>query len=210
MDIYRDPILNVRDAAAYLAIPESTLGAWGKERTIHVVAAERRGWPTLPFAAVVEAFVLRELRTEAGFSMAKVKEAAAGIRRAFDDPYGLIRPRIVYDAAEIFIDIAGDMYRAKDHNQVIRETVSNFKEFLTWSDEEPARLRLKQFGGSVIIDPRFGWGTPVVEANKVPIQSLLGLWYADEPIAVIADEFDMEAPEVERLIRAYDRGHRAA
>ena len=62
MDIYEEPMVSVREAAQYLSIPESTMGAWKQNRSIHSVPAERHGWPTLPFAAVVEAFVLRALR----------------------------------------------------------------------------------------------------------------------------------------------------
>src|SRR4051794_174631 len=102
MDIYQDAMLTQTETARYLAIPESTVGVWRRDATVHSVPAEHRGWPTMPFAGVIEAFVLRALR-DAGFSLAKVREAAEGIRREFDDPYGLVRPEVGHDGIDIFI-----------------------------------------------------------------------------------------------------------
>ena len=204
MDIYSDPMLNIADAATYLAMPQSTLGSWRASEAIHSVQPEIQGGPTLPFVAMVEAFVLRSLR-EAGYPARRVREAAEGARRYFDDPYGLARPGIGHDGAEIFIRAGGDYLRARDHHQAIRETVRGFHEFIVWEGEEPRQIKLRQFGGAVILDPRFGWGRPVVAENRVPIEALLGLWHAGETMQTIADEFDMRRDEIERLIQDYDR-----
>jgi len=203
-DIYDKPMLNVAEAAAYLAIPASTLGVWRRNRSIHSLPAEQRGWPTLPFAAVVEAFVLRALR-ELRFSQQKIREAAEGIRREFDDPYGLVRPNIGTDGIEILLEYGPDLYRARDGHQIIKETVGKFERFIDWSGQDPVRLRLQQFDGSVILDPRFGWGSPVVASNKVPLHAIMGLWRAGERIAEIAENFRMDPAEVERVIQNYDR-----
>ncbi len=57
----------------------------------------------------------------------------------------------------------------------------------------------------MILDPRFGWGRPVVEENNVPLSAILDLWHAGEAMRTIADEFEMNRDEVERLIQDYDR-----
>lgn len=204
MDIYADPMLNVAEAATYLAMPQSTLGSWRTSEAVHSVPPTVRGAPTFPFVAVMEAFVLRSLR-EAGYPAGRVREAAEGARRYFDDPYGLARPGIGHDGAEIFIEAGGDLLRAKDHQRAIRDTVKDFKQFIVWDGDEPRQLKLRQFGGSVILDPRFGWGRPVVARNHVPIEAILGLWHARESMQTIADEFDMERDDIERLIQDYDR-----
>ena len=208
VDISEDPMVSVQEAAQYLSIPASTLGEWRRNRAIHSVRAERHGWPTLPFAAVVEAFVLRALR-ELNFTRRQILEAAEGIRRDFNDDFGLVRPNIGHDGVEIFIEVGPDLYRAKDRQQVIRETVEGFTRCIVWTGIDPQRLKLEHFG-NVILDPRFGWGRPVVEDNKVPIYAILGLWRAGESPSTIADEFEMTARDVERLFQAWDRARDAA
>lgn len=205
VDIYKDALLNVTDAATYIAMPHSTLGVWKRQQTIHSVAAEGHGLPSLPFVAVVEAFVLRSL-VEAGFPGRKIREAAEGARAYFNDPYALARPGIGHDGIEIFIKAGGnELLRARDRQQAITEAVTHFQEFIHWDGQHPTRLRLRQFGGSVVLDPRFGWGRPVVQENRVPLTAILDLWHARESMQTIADEFEMDRDEVERLIQDYDR-----
>ena len=208
MDIYGEPMVSVHEAAQYLSIPESTLGAWKQNRSIHSVPAERHGWPTLPFAAVVEAFVLRALRN-LHFTRRQILEAAEGIRRDFNDGFGLVRPNIGHDGVEIFIEVGPDLYRAKDRQQVIRETVEDFTRCIQWKGNDPQRLKLEHFG-NVILDPRFGWGRPVVEDSKVPLEAILGLWRAGETLSTIGHEFEMKPRDVERLVQAWDRARDAA
>lgn len=204
MDIYKDPMLNVQEAARYLNMPASTLTEWKQNSLVHSVHPAKRTWPTLPFVAVVEAFVLRELR-QAGFSRRQIADAAAGVRREFGDEYGLARPGIGHDeGVEIFIAVGGELYRAKDRQQAIRATVSGFKECIQWSGEDPQRLRLAQFG-NVYLDPRFGWGQPTVGPAHAPLGSIAGLWYAGESLQDIADDYGMAPDEVDALMRTWSR-----
>jgi uncharacterized protein (DUF433 family) len=203
INIYEDAMMTVADASLYLQVPPSTVSYWRRTGTIHSLEPKRRGWPSLPFAAVVETFVLRTLRAETGLPAREVREAAAGVRRAFADEYGLVRPRLVHDGVQIFIQEGNKLYRARDQHQVIPETVHTFKTLITWDGEDPTRLKLAHFGSDVILDPRFGWGKPVIESNKVPVEAIMGLWRAREPVEAIADEYRMKSDEIIRLAQGY-------
>ena len=91
----------LRRNCAYFGIPLRPLALPGKEwkrsGIVHSLPTDRPGWPTLPFTAVIESFVLRQLR-EIGFTRHQIREAAEGIRQEFGDEYGLARPGIGHDA----------------------------------------------------------------------------------------------------------------
>ncbi|WBB80153.1 DUF433 domain-containing protein [Micromonospora sp. WMMD882] len=53
----------------------------------------------------------------------------------------------------------------------------------------------------MIIDPRFGWGAPVIARTKVPVEAVVGMWRAGEPSDVVADEYGLIIDEVEQVIR---------
>jgi uncharacterized protein (DUF433 family) len=84
--------------------------------------------------------------------------------------------------------------------------ISDHLRYIVWDtqDEFPARLRLRQYSdvAPVIIDPRFGWGAPVVEATKVPVDAVVDLWLAGESIDDVAYEYDMTREQVEAICRA--------
>jgi uncharacterized protein (DUF433 family) len=148
IDKFSDPLLTPRDVARHLRIPESTLYYWLREDAdgmplVHRVEPEKRGWPSVPFVAVVEAYVLRSLRT-LRLSKSKIRDAAAG------------------------------------------------------------RLRLSQYPdvAPVVIDPRFGWGAPVIESTKVPVEAGVDLWFAGESLERVAYEYGMTAEQVEAICRA--------
>jgi uncharacterized protein (DUF433 family) len=211
VDKLHDPLLSLQDAARHLLIPDRTLLRWCDDETaagaplVHGVAPLKRGWPSIPFIAVVESYVVRSLR-DLGLSMGKIKDAAAAVRQEFDDPYGLATQRIATDGVDIFAEIAGgELVRVRDKQQPFREVIQGYLRYIHWdtNDEYPQRLRLRQYPdvAPVIIDPRFGWGAPVLESNKVSVDAVVELWTAGESFEDIADEYEMNVAQVEEVCR---------
>lgn len=210
MDRKNTPLLTAREAARHLRMPESTLDAWiiakpGQPSLIHAVSPERRGWPRLPFVAIIEAYVLRSLR-ELGASMDEVRRAAAIVREEFDDEYALASQRIASDGIDLFVRLADDSLLQVKSNQLgIREVLADYLRYVTWDDEgRPAQLRLSQYpdDAAVILDPRFGWGSPVLSGSKVPVDAVLQLWRSGEPMADVAAEYGLTRELVEGVLRA--------
>lgn len=210
MDPFRTPLLTARDAARHLQMPESTLDAWiastnGRPSLIHAVTPERRGWARLPFVAVIEAYVLRSLR-ELGASMDEVRQAAAIVRDEFDDEYALASKRIASDGIDLFVRLADDsLLQVKTQQLGIREVLDGFLRYVSWDDQgRPTRLQLAQYPdeAAVVLDPRFGWGSPVLAHSKVPVDSVLQLWRSGEPMAEVAAEYRLTTDVVERVLRA--------
>ena len=212
IDRFETPILTPADTARHLAMPAPTLYYWLSETTdgtqplVHRVSPERRGAPSIPFVAVVEAYVLRSLR-ELRFTKEKIRRVAAQVRKVFDTPYGLATRKIATDGLDIFVDYAPDeMVRSEDRQMAFRSLLEGYLKYISWEndDEFPARLALRRYPdiAPVIIDPRFGWGAPVLAESKAPVDALVGLWRAGEPLEVVADEYGMTRDAVEAICRA--------
>ncbi|HEV3360401.1 MAG TPA: DUF433 domain-containing protein [Pseudonocardiaceae bacterium] len=207
---FTDPLLTPQDTARHLLIPRATIYYWLNEQAngeplVHGVRPEKRGWPSIPFIAVVEAYVLRSLR-DLGLAKHKIRDAAADVRREFDTPYGLATKRIATDGIDIFVHYADDdTVRVGDNQRPIREVITNYLKYIKWdkADSFPSRLRLRQYPdiAPVIIDPRFGWGAPVIESTKVPVDAVVDLWLAGEPLEDVAYEYGMTREQVEAICR---------
>lgn len=208
MDIYATPLLTARDAATHLRMPESTLDVWladdrDDEPLVHSVSPERRGWPRIPFAGLIEAHVLRSLR-DLHMNMEEIRGIATIIRKEFDDPFALASRRIATDGARLFAQLA-DNSLVNQHNQVpIQEVIEEHLRLIHWDDNgRPAQLRLAQYpaGAEVIIDPRFGWGRPVIASTKVPVAAVVDLWHSGESTDVVAAEFNLSRDVIEDICR---------
>lgn len=189
-------------------MPESTLNTWlapsGAEPLVHAVRPERRGWPRVPFVGIVEAHVLRALR-EAGLPMDDIQKAAAIVRAEFNDPYALAKRRIATDGVAVFVRLADkSLVRARDHQHAIREVLEDYLRCIDWDETgSPIRLRLPEYPASaeVVIDPRFGWGSPVLATNNVKVEDVVALWRTGEPIKAVAEEYDLTETVVEDVLR---------
>lgn len=207
-DIYSTPILTGRETARYLRMPESTLDRWlasfGQHPLVHAVAPERRGWPRVPFVGVIEAYVLRALR-DLGMTMEEIRSAAEIVRQEFNDPFALARKRIATDGVTLFVRLADEsLIHASTRQVAIREVLEGYLRYVDWgSDGTATRLHLRQFpaAADVIIDPRFGWGSPVMAESKVRVADIVGLWRAGERISAVAEEYGLSVDVVEDVLR---------
>jgi uncharacterized protein (DUF433 family) len=207
-DYYSRPILTARETARYLGMPESTLDVWlldrGNQPLVHAVEPEKRGWPRVPFVGVIEAYVLRALR-DLKLPMEDIRKAAELVREEFDDPYALAHPRIVTDGVALFVKAADESYiHARDRQLGIPELLRAHLKSIEWDAGGNAkRLHLRDFpdAADVIIDPRFGWGAPVLGRSKVKVEDLVSLWRNGERLASIAAEYDLPVDVVEDVLR---------
>ncbi|MBM7769943.1 uncharacterized protein (DUF433 family) [Actinokineospora baliensis] len=213
VDKFRDPMLTPREVARHLVIPPTTVYHWLSEKAngaplVHHVAPEKRGRPSVPFVAVVEAYVLRSLRS-LGLSMPKIKDAAAEVRRVIDSPYALATHKITTDGVDVFVHYADDdLARAGDNQRPFRDVIEGYLRYIEWDVEDgfASSLRLRQYPdvAPVVLDPRFGWGAPIVRSAKVPVKTVVDLWRAGESFTDVAYEYGLTTEQVEAICRVYD------
>ncbi|MGH3874294.1 MAG: DUF433 domain-containing protein [Pseudonocardiaceae bacterium] len=210
IDTYHDALLTPQETARHLQLPRSTLNHWLRDQAagealVHQVPPAKQGWPSVPFIAVIEAYVLRSLR-DLGLSKKKIRDAATAVRREFKTPYGLATQRIATDGIDIFVSYAdGDLVRAHDGQAPIRGIIDEHLRYITWDevDGSPARLTLRQYPNlaPVVIDPRFGWGTPVISTNSVQVDMVVTLWRAGESLDAVAEEYGLTRDVAEAICR---------
>jgi uncharacterized protein (DUF433 family) len=189
-------------------MPESTLDGWLADSSgsplVHAVTPVRRGWPRVPFVGIIEAYVLRSLG-ELDFSLHDVRHAADLARSEFDDPYALASERVATDGVGLFVRIADEsIVHARDHQLAMPEVITEYLTYISWdATGQPERLRLPQYPSEaeVVIDPRIGWGGPVLARNKVPVEAMVSLWRTGEPIRMVAREYDLPEDVVENVLR---------
>src|SRR5512142_3358996 len=107
IDRFTVPLLTPSETAEHLQVPERTVHRWLSQQAaghplVHSIKPARRGHPSVPFVALVEAYVLRSLR-KLGLSTERIRDAAADIRQQFGTEYGLASRRIATDGVDVFI-----------------------------------------------------------------------------------------------------------
>jgi uncharacterized protein (DUF433 family) len=215
------PLFLIEEAAQHLGLPASTLRSWTRRQAgpaplVHRLQPETPRSASLPFVGLVEAHMLRGFR-ELGLSAQGLRVSVTRLRNQFADEYALATRRLATDGVSLLVDMAAShdepmWTRAIDGQAVIPEVIDRYLKFVTWSKKDgyPARLRLKTYeGADVIIDPRFAFGQPVLERQKIRVQDILDAFWAGESPHTVAAELGVKTDEVEAVIRSATRRHAA-
>ncbi|MET7421184.1 DUF433 domain-containing protein [Dactylosporangium sp. NPDC005555] len=208
-------LMTAQVAGVHLGISQNTIKEWirsGDEAAVmHSVPPPSPHGPRLPFIALAEAQILRELRN-AKLSMQHIRAGVARLRKLTGEEYVLATRTIATDGVDLLFnaasEVAPEWVRAVDGQAGIRQVVETAIKFVSYADDGYAeRVTLKPYGAAqVIIDPRFGFGQPVFEASKVPVETIADLFYGGgESVEDIADEYDLSTEDVETVLRVMAR-----
>jgi uncharacterized protein (DUF433 family) len=207
---FTEPLMTPAVAAVHLGIPRNTVRSWVKGQLVHAVPSALSQAPTVPFVALVEAQILRELR-DAGLSMQELRAGVKQLQRDTDQQYVLARNDIATDGGSLLYNaatkVAPEWVRAKDRQGTFRQVIEALFRFVSYADDGYAqRLRLRPYGqAEVIVDPRFGWGRPVLSDTKVPVDVIADLFFAGESVEDIADDYDISTDQVQAVVRVMGR-----
>lgn len=225
------PRYSIPEAAAYLDMPGSTLLTWVQGRH-YPVARGRKRWeplierplpndPRLSFSNLVEAHVLRSLRTLHAVEMLKVRtainyaEKEAGIRRL------LLSDRLLTVAGEVFIEHLGRLLNigrggqeamreilGKYLKRVDRDAIGPFRLFPFTRISDPDAPLPEESPKSVVIDPSIAFGRPISTSKAIRTATIAERFHLGESVSSLADDYRMTIPDVEEAIR-YERRPRA-
>lgn len=205
------PLFTLRESAAYLHTPVSTLHAWahptdGDPLVTVFPRAGRRA--TVPFVGFAEAFVLGALRG-AGVPMQRIRPAVAKLSAEIGLEHALASQRVYTDGAELIFDYAAQsddealLTVVRTGQQHFADVIRDYLKRITYGDDGWAeRLRLPAYTkAEVTVDPLQAFGQPIVVHGGARVEDLVDRFQAGDGFAEIASDFGVPAEEVEDVIR---------
>ncbi len=227
---HRKPAAGDRDSAAYtlaeaaryLRLPAATLRSWvlgrqyptaeGSGEFPPLIRPASRQPPLLSFANLIEAHVLRSLRTEHGVPVKALRSALAYAEKSLGVDRLLLRPELRADAGKIFLDRYGELIELSASGQLtMRRLFAEHLKRVEWdSSNFPAQLYPFLWTAApsderpIVIDPRIAFGRPVVQRKGISTSAIVERIDAGETIQDIAADYGLGPSEVEQAI-LYER-----
>ncbi len=221
IDPREQPAYGLAEAARYLKLPATTLRAWtfgreyptskGDGRFHPLIRPASRRPPLLSFSNLIEAHVLRALRTEHGVSVKALREAVRFAEQTLEIERLLLSPELRADAGQVFLDRYGELINLSASGQLaMRQALTAHLKRITWKNDFPIRLHpfvlsdTMDAGMPIAIDPRISFGRPVITSRGISTAVIAGRIDAGESVADIAADYDLGKEEVEQAV-VYER-----
>jgi uncharacterized protein (DUF433 family) len=217
-DLREVPLYTLAEVAHHVHVPRATLRSWVEGRD-YVAAGELRHSPRvlvrpdsgdgrLSFNNLIEAHVLRALRTRHGVPMNLVRKALAYAESEWGIERLLIRDELEAAPGEMFVREYGRLLSLSHSGQFAIETV--LKGFLqrVVRDAQGLPRRLYPFVAPgvfddrrvIAIDPRLAYGRPSIESRGISTAILAERRDAGETIEELAESYGLDQADVEEAI----------
>lgn len=171
----------------------------------------KRDPATLSFSNLIEAHVLRSLRTEHGVPLAAVRQALAYAQRALEIDQLLLREELCTVGGELFLDRYGELINLSASGQLaMRKVFESHLKRVEWGRLRfPVRLYPFLVSESadakpIVIDPQISFGRPVVSKAFVSTRSIVDRIDAGEKVEAVARDYDLTKEAVEDAV-VYER-----
>ncbi len=221
-DPHAEPAYSIAEAARYLRLPPATLRSWflgrpyptakGVSQFAPVLRLARKRPPTLSFSNLIEAHVLRALRTEHGVPLLALRNAVAFAEHKLGINHLLLRQELCTSGKELFLDRYGELVNLSASGQLaMRKVFEAHLKRVEWGTLRSA-VRLYPFVVSegaanakpIIIDPQISFGRPVVGKAFVSTRSIVDRIDAGEDVAAVARDYGLTPAAIEEAV-VYER-----
>ena len=218
IDPRNQPAYPLNEAARYLKLPAATLRAWTLGRLYSTAKGESRFRPlirpatgqppTLSFWNLIEAHVLRALRTEHGVSIKALRKAVDFAERELDIERLLLSPELRSEAGRLFLDRYGQLIDLSASGQLaMRQVLDAHLRRVTWDDARlPVRLHPFLVGDAtggekpIAIDPTIAFGRPVVLSRGISTAAIAARIDAGEMPADLALDYGLTTADIEQAV----------
>lgn len=220
LDLRSQPAYGLAEAARYLKLPAATLRSWvvgrpypkanGVGHSRPLIHPPKKQPLLLTFWNLIEAHVLRSLRTEHGVSIKDVRKALSYAERAEDIHRLLLHKDLRTNAGKLFLQKYGELIDLSASGQLaMRRLFEEHLKRVEW-DEWQFPVRLYPFVSGetdrrpIAIDPKIAFGRPVVLRAGVSTGIIAERIDAGETVADLADDYNLSLSEIEEAI-LYER-----
>lgn len=213
------PLYAIGDASRYLKIAPATLRSWVAGRSYQIADGSARFEPLiqvpsppdkrLSFNNLVEAHVLRALRTKHAVSIASVRKAIEFAEHKLGIERLLISGELQTSAGDLFVEKYGQLINLSKSGQLAIKRIleSYLKRIERDSSERPLRLypfvSRELYGGgpkTIVIDPRISFGRPTISKKGISTAALVARIDAGESIAELSKDYHVGKADIEAAI----------
>jgi uncharacterized protein (DUF433 family) len=221
-DVRAQPAYPLLEAARYLKLSPATLRSWVAGRPYPTATGighfqpllqlpERRP-PVLSFWNLVEAHVLRSLRTDHGVSVKALRKALRYAEQELEIERLLLRKDLCTDAGKVFLERYGELIELSASGQLaMRKVFDEHLKRVEWDARQfPVRLypfisaEAPDSSRPIAIDPHVAFGRPVVRRAGISTVAIADRIDAGETVADLAADYNLSAEEIEQAVR-YER-----
>lgn len=211
------PRYALAESAAMLHMSPATLRTWvrGSSRKVPGVAATpliRLPAPDvleLSFSNVIEALVLRALRTTHGVKMSGIRIALDYVRRHLDIDRLFLREDLLASPGNIFLEQYGRLINLNKAGQHAMRDVLEAHLQRVGYDEEGLPFRffpltrgdVAESPRVVVVDPRFSFGRAMTENRGIGTSTIACRFRAGESVKALAGDYGLASAEIEEAIR---------
>lgn len=196
-------------AAQIVRLSTSTLRLWGRGDGAHAALfIPAQSSPlTFSFSNLVESFVLASMRRVHGISMQRVRKALQFVGKELGVQRPLIHSRFRTDGIRLFVDHADRLFEvARPGQALLREILDASLERIGWGRDVAERLYpwvRADLGGpkSIVIDPRRGFGQPIIVGTGIQARIVTERYRAGESVAELAQDYRLDPGQIEDAIR---------
>ena len=217
-DLRNQPAYGPAEAARYLRLPAATLRTWLIGRAYPKGDAQATFQPLikpanrqplqLSFYNLIEAHVLRALRTEHGVALAELRRAIAYAERKLGIQRLLLSQELRTHAGEVFLDRYVELINLSASGQLaMRKMFEDHLLRVEW-DEWQFPVRLYPYASAtartaeraIAIDPKIAFGRPIVRRAGVSTSAIADRIDAGESVAALAADYDLSVEEIELAV----------
>jgi len=208
--LYEEPAYGLPEAAVYLKVPYTTLRYWlvGFRNQPPIIIAAESGPVRLSFSNLLECHALAAMRKIYNLRLPKVRRALRKIGKDFPQPHPLINEVFKTDRKDLFIERMGKIINlSQPYDQLSLEFLNMHLERVENDPQglfrffpfvrEPRRSEPK----IIEINPRIGFGKPVIAGTAISTAIIASRFNARESIAALAEEYGRTPQQIEEAIR---------